>query len=249
MANDAPFADPTPAAPADPTPAPASAAPDPQAAGRVLQQAISGALAPVMQRMEQLEQRLHTPAQPATPPPASGSDDWIDRLADPAKFDELVNERVRNLVGPALLPMAEAARRTAESEQKAWVSEEYGDDFWQEHVAERYEQIMGQLQRTNPVATISQEHIQTVVSSILGGRELAPVVAQARAKNEQVRAANRAQAPRFVGPGRPNMQDHDPVSDEDKAIIARINRSLGKDAITEKDILDGRKNRATMEVA
>ena len=252
--SDAPFADPAPAAsqavPADPSAAQAGApaAPDPQSAAKVLQQAITGAVQPIMQRMEQLEARFHQDRQPPPPPPSS-NDDWIDRVADPDKFKELVTGIMRESIGPILAPIAESTRRSGETEAKARVIDEYGEDFWEEKVQPRYHAIMDQVRSTNPVATISPEHIETVISSVLGGRELSKDAAQARAKTEQARSAARTPAPRFVGPGRMAPTEHDSISDEDRSIIARIQKSLGKDAISEKDILEGRKARSLQGAA
>lgn len=257
MPNDAPFSgdsatqqpsqQATPASEGSP---PAQPAHDPQSAARVLQQAISGALQPIAQRMEQLEQRFQqsAPQQPAHPAPSTSDDDWIDKVANPDKFKDLVTGIVRETIGPVLVPIAESTRKAGELEARSRVVEEYGEEFWEEKVQPRYRTIMDQIRSTNPVATISPEHIETVISSVLGGRELSKDAAQARAKAEQARtAAARTAAPRFIGPGRPQLSEHEGVSDEDRSIIARIQRSLGKDAITEKDVLEGRKARTLQE--
>lgn len=255
MPNDAPFATPPPTpppavgldpaapAPNDPTPAPSGA--DPQAAARVLQEAIRGAVAPVVQRMEQLEQRLAAPPQPtptSTTPPA-GTEDWIDKVANRDALRDEVMGWVREAVGPALLPIAEATREQAESRQIAAVDDYYGPGTWDEVVKPRYEAVMGELRRTNPTATFTPQNIQTIVDSIVGSASNRDTLMERRAKMEQQRQAQRAQAPRFVGPGRPMLPSDTEIADEDRDIISRIQRSLGKDAFSESDLIEARKAR------
>jgi len=196
-----------------------------------------------MQRIESMEQRVMAPKAPEPTGPTPPAD-WIDKVADPVAMKAEVQGWIKEAIAPVLMPIAEATKKAGEADVRGWVVDEYGQEFWDEHVAPRYGSIMDQLRQTNPVATISPEHIQTVVSSIVGGRELSKQAAQARAKAEQTKAAARTPAPRFVGPGRPTLPDHETLSDEDRAIMARIQHSLGKDAISEKEILEGRKNRA-----